>query len=932
MSAVAPPKALRPFLVGESPREDGEWDMHCPLHDDGKRSAQINFDKGVWYCHAGCGGGSIDELLESKDSWVPMEDRKIQFTSPAPRSRGAAELPDDERIAAWSERLLADEIRLEELKAVRGLWTKTIAHFEIGFDPSSNAYTIPVRNLKRQIVNVRKYQITPTDGRRKIWGIEGHNAPRLFPAEVLKKSGDEIIICEGELDAVITNQYGFRAITRTGSAKTWKSSWSKLLSDRIVYVCHDADVAGQEANLKVAKSVAAFAREVRIVQLPYGVTDKHGKDLTDWWLENDGDVTAFRRLLEDSQLFDRAPASVEAVDPESTAVIDAFDSSRAGDPMALTVTIKGRSEPGYTIPRKTKYKCSMDNGKACEVCPLQERGGEAETVLQSSDPDVLEMMEATKTQVRDLLRRRAGIPKCPKVAIEVDQYQAVEVLFARPSVEHSTGGSNDYKGLKIVSVGRHNTAPNQTVQVIGALHADPRKQLNTFLAWDISTLETSIDRFELSENEVNRLKRFRPREGQQPLKRIRQIADDLSRHVTQIYGRPELHAAMDLTFHSALSFNFDGKLLSRGWLELLVVGDTRTGKSEAATRLAKFYKAGEVVSCESASIAGILGGLQQFGGNREWAVTWGAIPINDRRLVVLDEISGLEPEQIASLSSIRSSGIAELTKIQQERTHARTRLIWLGNPRGSSMSSYAYGVQAVGPLIGNPEDIARFDLAMSVASNDVPADEINRHSRKEKKRLVNQQDAAALLRWVWSRSADQIKFEPDAEEAVYEAALDLGKRYVEEPPLIQVANVREKVARFAVAIAGRLFSTDDAADSIIVKVEHVEAAVQFIDKVYNLPGFGYAERSKEIIADRNAARSEENIEQMKLILKSNLGMSRMLRSQGKFRRQDLEEALNIDREESNALISQMMELRMVYKVKGDVIVTAALNEILRKVK
>jgi hypothetical protein len=78
------------------------------------------------------------------------------------------------------------------------------------------------------------------------------------------------------------------------------------------------------------------------------------------------------------------------------------------------------------------------------------------------------------------------------------------------------------------------------------------------------------------------------------------------------------------------------------------------------------------------------------------------------------------------MSSVRSSGVAELTKIQQERTWARTRIIWMSNPRDGKMSDKTYGVQQIQPLIGNPEDIARFDLAMSVQAGDVAAEEINK--------------------------------------------------------------------------------------------------------------------------------------------------------------------------------------------------------------
>ena len=681
----------------------------------------------------------------------------------------------------------------------------------------------------------------------------------------------------------------------------------------------------------MARQLARVAAEVRFVRLPYEITPDHGKDLTDWWLDHDADRAAFRRLLDEAVPFDEGyDVDPEEIDPSPASVVDAFDSRRAGKPLALTVTVKGRREPGYSVPRKISYRCTQDKGKVCEICPMKAENGELDRVIAGADPVVLEMIDATKAGMGIVLRTGLGIPKCERLRIDVKEHQAVEVLYARPSVEHANGsGNGDYKNIKLTSVGRHDTSPNQTVRVVGALQPGPKNQLNEFLTWDVSKLETSLDRFELNAETVAALKVFQPRSGEKPLAKLRDIADDLASHVTQIYGRPELHAAMDLVFHSVVSFDFGGKRLVRGWLDALFVGDTRTGKSETATRLTKFYQAGEVISCESASFAGILGGLQQFGANKEWAITWGSIPINDRRLVVLDEVGGLSTENIGALSSVRSSGVAELNKIQQEKTHARTRLIWIGNPRDGRMSDYTYGVQAIRPLIGNPEDIARFDLAMSVSSGDVDADDINREHVAGEQRY-DRAACAALIRWAWSRTPEQVIWAEDAEEAVYESAKSLGKRYIEDPPLIQGANVREKVARVAVALAARLFSSDERGEVLIVRKAHVKAAVAFIDRIYSMPGFGYAERSSESIDDAKAAKRPENIKAAKNVLGRNAGLDKFLKAQGRFRRQDLEEILDVDREEANAIISELYSLRMVYKVKGDVLLTPTLHKILRE--
>ena len=287
---------LRPYLIGEGPREDGEWDMYCPLHEDNNRSAQLNVDEGVWYCHAGCGGGTLGDLLEREDEWVPRE--AVAASAASPRVRRAGGVPEELSEAAvrrWSRALLDNPARQDEFFEARGLGEHIIIQFEIGWDDTRRAYTIPIRDREGELQNIRRYQIHPPSGRRKMWSANGHGSPVLYPIQQLLSTGS-VIVCEGELDALICIQNGFPAVTRTASAITWKMSWNGMFKDKTVYVCHDADKAGTEANKRVLKALDGIAREVRVVQLPYAVTPKHGKDLTDWWLEY-GEADEFKKML-----------------------------------------------------------------------------------------------------------------------------------------------------------------------------------------------------------------------------------------------------------------------------------------------------------------------------------------------------------------------------------------------------------------------------------------------------------------------------------------------------------------------------------------------------------------------------------------------------------------------------------------------------------
>jgi CRP-like cAMP-binding protein len=101
-----------------------------------------------------------------------------------------------------------------------------------------------------------------------------------------------------------------------------------------------------------------------------------------------------------------------------------------------------------------------------------------------------------------------------------------------------------------------------------------------------------------------------------------------------------------------------------------------------------------------------------------------------------------------------------------------------------------------------------------------------------------------------------------------------------------------------------------------------------MDQIYSMPGFGYAERSRELISDRDElARTERRFGASSL---TSLALAKFLRGAGKFRRQDIEEVLNVDREEANAIISTLYEARMVRKLKGDIWVEPTLHDLLRR--
>lgn len=905
-------EALSPLLDGEVASETGEWSIFCPYHGDSRRSASINIETGLWYCH-GCGeSGTAKELINDKENWV-IEDRRTYTSRKASGRKESRQFDLSEaEVEGWHSALLSNKPALKEFMRRRGLTLKTIKKYQIGWDSGYSAYTLPIRDGHGEILNIRFYRFEEDDGRRKIWSVAGRGEPQLFPIDQIENG--TIVICEGEWDALATIQAGIPAITRTGTADSWNPAWNTMFQGKKVFLCHDMDEKGQTANRKIATMLDGTAKSIRIVTLPYEVTPKHGKDLTDFWLE--GHVRAdFVELVVGSQKVttkEERYTSEEEVTTINVGVMDSFDARLVGRQLRLPVTITGKRIPSYISPAEYSVTCGVDAGKKCDRCALKSQinPGEFHGKVEPYDPVILGLVNVTDKKVQEIiLESQHIVSKCPLYKFDVTKHRTVEEIYVRPSVEldRNSDKEQDFTHRKVISSVSHDLLSNQTVDLYGTITPNPTNQTNEFLAWKVIKPKSMMDGFEITPELMERLSIFQD-EGD-PLVKILDIAKDSAEHVTRIFHRDLMHVFMDLVFHSPLEIQFGNEKPQKGWLDAVIVGDTRTGKSEAAARLIDDYGVGEMISCESSSYAGVVGGLDKTPDGK-WIVKWGSIPVNDRRVVVLDEVSGLLPEQIAQMSAIRSSGIAEMTKIQTERAHARTRLLWLANPRNAKMDDYTFGVQALRPLIGNNEDIARFDMAMGVFSGEVPPDKINRVRETRRTRRRYDKDARRdCLRWAWTRKTDDIVFGPDVQQHILEVSNRMGQVYIEDPPLVQGANIRLKLARISAAIALRTFSTEDG-EKCVVKVEHVNAAEAFLHKIYGNQNFGYRSVSDQRQGDIQDA--EEKIDETMSYIVSNPDLVRFLKLTPSFNRQMLETVMNMSRDGISAMINHMWKNKMIY--------------------
>lgn len=394
--------------------------------------------------------------------------------------------------------------------------------------------------------------------------------------------------------------------------------------------------------------------------------------------------------------------------------------------------------------------------------------------------------------------------------------------------------------------------------------------------------------------------------------KLTDIYDDLADNITRIYGRPELHLIFDLVYHSPLRFKYDGKLLLKAYPEVLVIGDTRSGKTQCAETLQAHYGVGILAGGESMSYAGLVGGLQQLG--KHWSCTWGKIPQNNRRLVVIDEAGGMSEADIAKMSSVRSQGRAQITKIQSQETEAWTRLIWLANPRDTmTVNEFSSGIDIVESLVHFPEDIARWDAILIVSKDEIKFSDMATRQRVPKPHRYTSELCRNLVLWAWTREVHEIEITKEAEDACYDLAEKMVKKYCSDFTLVNPAEQRTKLIRLATALAARLYSTPDGKKLVVYK-NHVVYIYDYLNKVYDSKYFQYNTWSINQTAGTKIINEADVVAFCKEIGPWGCGKFHEQRS---MRLQDIENYLGISHDEAKSKLSKLLLSNAMKKGKGE---------------
>lgn len=902
----------------------------CPWHEDSSPSLSLSLHNGGAKCHAASCGKTLGNIVhfEAERNNISELDAAKQiyheFVRPVIPESEIATLQSVLAKSSSFRRWIAEDC---------GFDATVIKSFGLGLEENSKRITIPIRNQWGMVVNLRRYRIprfrkSKQDENTKVINVEGHGKLDLFPYDkFVDYSLDKpIFIMASEKETMLAVAGGLQAICSTNGEGSWDEDWTQLLMGYDICIVGQTDQAGVDASAKRFATLQSVCNSIVNLKLPTKF-----KDFADWIVREGGNTSKLIALYKEQLAECHSPIG-EVAQPKQKAraksqpqfLSDANATSPSLPPyyseeltelasicskpemLNKRVKVQGivaaKATYNYTVPWKFSVKAKNNPPKI--VCvPV---GRELAGFINNGD-----------VGIKDIVRE---IVKDESVIVEPLEYINVTEVEIIPIV--SMDCDSPYVVQRCLHVG--NWIESNIPYELDIIPVNEiRSQKTIGLITKVTTIALSFENREFSEEELATLQKFQPGEDQSVFDKMLEIADILSDGYTKIFNRPDWHLVALLTWVSPIGWKFPHESrIQRGWLNVLALGDTETGKSRVVETLQRITNCGQIINSENCTYVGLVGGAIKMGSG-QLMLRWGRIPLCDKQLVVLEELSGLSVEEISNMSDVRSSGVARLDKGGlSSQTNARTRIIALSNvrPANKTLASYTSGVKAVQELIGHGEDIARFDTVITLVDSDVSVETINQPFKAKRRKLpILESDFQKLVQFAWALKPTQVKFSTEAYYSCLEHTQSLSSVYHPAVPLFKGGSGRYKIARIAAAIATLQFAWDGT--SIVVNEDHVEAAVELMKKIYNKYPLCYDEWSKQVF-DREQVKHEEALDDdLKSRFKSAGKLSDIIESlihQTKFTRDELCAVASLQISQADDLIGVWVRGRILRKGDANV--------------
>lgn len=491
--------------------------------------------------------------------------------------------------------------------------------------------------------------------------------------------------------------------------------------------------------------------------------------------------------------------------------------------LVLSGAVSACAKLPLNAPAKIKISCTLNAGSnACGNCPVPKAAGGVLSILDNPKA----VLSSVYPNKNPSVFRTFGVPKgCPDDTKHYDILESVSVTIveATPILEDEWRTNRFY-------VATHDVSPCEHYEFVSKTVSHPYTH-------DVVHYCASLKRLS--------------RQWEDPVDQ--RVIDDI--HATGVLaGDPwevlwNLHASFEgqvhtirnrrlqalatmLPWYSVLEYTRHNGRIERGALHITSFGDSGQGKSDLITRFIEWLGLGRILSGEYASTAGLVAGVDKFGGGS--VTRFGELVRAHRELRCLDEWHGAHPDIRAALSMVLSSGRAVITKMSgHSEAPALLRIIFVANPvnklgNSKKMIECGHPIEWIGNIWPNPEDVRRQDYVIGFLAKELNLFD-DPPTRQEV--LLSKEQAQALCHLAWQLKPSQVVISKETDESARGCAKQLSHMYARSIPLVEPGDLQQKIERIAIAIAAQLASYQGS--SLCVSPMHVDAAFTLLQNLYN---------------------------------------------------------------------------------------------------
>lgn len=621
------------------------------------------------------------------------------------------------------------------------------------------------------------------------------------------------------------------------------------------------------------------------------------------------------------------------------------DAEYTGRLIRTRVLVAGKQRTPYIVPAKVEFFCWGREKCRKKYCPLYSTvNGVGYKEFTAKDRELIQFTASGDDNVTHVLKQISGVPSCTKYKTTVTEKINVTEIMAIPMAEKEDAvetNAKEYVMRKLYAVGV-NLHENKYYELLGYVYNNPKDQSATIMVKDAVPLQDIVEKFRLTDQIKKDLREFRPAAWDMGAinEKLVDICDQITRNVTKVVERDDFLLGTLLSYHSVLQFfaPWDPELL-RGWVELIVLGDTGTAKSKLVRTLMQFIGLGTSINAETSSRTGITYKLEQQGGKGSWFCVWGAYPLADGGFINVDEPQALSKENWGEMTIAREEGVLRVKRSVTAETNCRVRAVMTGNaPGGKRLADYAHGCEALKEIFNN-EDVRRFDFGIFLRTTDVAPEVYNQPLAERKTAYVSGERLKNNILFAWSRKPEQVIITPEVADEILKVTTDISKVYGDatEVPLVSPSTQRNKVARLVVALAALTNSTDETGEKVVPQVGHVQYIFHYLKALYNSPGCSlnhYARLAvkEEELDPQKFAKLRDKLQELECLKDPYSFGSCMITfaRQRYLRLGDVEAMLGIDKQEAKDLVTLLTRLKMTINTSGGYRKTARFNAFLSR--